>query len=383
MVYFIRVIETKALKQAFFGTKRAQNSEAQKAGNERMLCLCFPLCFSRQRVFACKTFFILMVFQGAFSLIKMYSFSEKKGNKETMRAARTRKRAREGDDSLFPSPSSSLWEVVVKWDDICFKHILPRLNGTDVKLLYGVNTETRKLIKRSTREGVLRNWFTVSEMSSISTLEVAWEHYPWGTYDHFVQEEMDETWFCIRVACTNKLELLKWIREEKKCEWDSRTIQAAAYHGNLEVVKYCAANECPIDEWACANAAFNGHLEVLKYLREESKAPSDENTATWAARNGHLHILEYLVERKYDGYTEIECIAAAENGHLDCLKYLHETAKAPWGSWTVRQAHENNHADCVQYLLDNDCPLPIGWRYEDGELRVTESESESESESEE
>ena len=45
----------------------------------------------------------------------------------------------------------SLWGVVVKWDDVCFKHILPRLNSTDVKFLYGVNTETRKLIKRSSR----------------------------------------------------------------------------------------------------------------------------------------------------------------------------------------------------------------------------------------
>ena len=45
--------------------------------------------------------------------------------------------------------------------------------------------------------------------------------------------------------------------------------------GNLEMVKYCVANECPIDEWACAYAAANGHLEVLKYLREEVKAPWD------------------------------------------------------------------------------------------------------------
>ena len=27
----------------------------------------------------------------------------------------------------------------------------------------------------------------------------------------------DETWFCFQVAKTNKLELLKWAREEKKC----------------------------------------------------------------------------------------------------------------------------------------------------------------------
>ena len=174
--------------------------------------------------------------------------------------------------------------------------------------------------------------------------------------------------FCWKVAETNKLELLKWAREEKKCEWDEGTITAAADQGNLEMVKYCVANECPINEWACANAAENGHLEVLKYLREEVKAPWDWNTAAWAALNGHLHILEYLVERKYDQYSEYACDDAAKNGHFDCLKYLHETAKAPWDDDAVRYAHENNHPECVQYLLDNDCPLPPGWRYEDGEL---------------
>ena len=70
---------------------------------------------------------------------------------------------------------------------------------------------------------------------------------------------------------------------------------------------------------------------------------------------------------------------AARNGHLDCLKYLHEPAKSPWDEKAVREAHKNNQPECVQYLLDNNCPLPPGWRYEDGEL-YSESESESESE---
>ena len=87
-----------------------------------------------------------------------------------------------------------------------------------------------------------------------------------------------------------------------------------------------------------------------------------------AALNGHLHILEYLVERKYDQFNVHACGLAAANGHLDCLKYLHETAKAPWNSDAVRIAHKNNHPECVQYLLDNNCPLPFGWRYERGKL---------------
>jgi len=274
-----------------------------------------------------------------------------------------------------------LWDVVVNIDDICFQHILPRLDLNDIKFLYEVNSETRKLIKRSSRAGDLKKGFKVNEMSSISTLEVAWEKtknkslWPswWG-----------ERSFCCRVAKTNKLELLKWAREEKKCEWDYRTINAAAYQGNLEMLKYCVANECPIDEETCACAAQNGHLECLKYLREEVKAPWDSRTACWAAENGHLHILEYLVERKYDQYDEIAFQWAAEKVHLDCLKYLHETAKAPWDEDAVQEAHENNQTECLQYPLDNNCPLPDGWRYEDGELYVNgelyvpESESESE-----
>jgi hypothetical protein len=263
------------------------------------------------------------------------------------------------------SQRDSLWDVVVKWDDICFKHILPRLNATDLKFFYEVNTETRKLIKRSSRKGELKERFKVNEMSSVSTLEVAWENRDnkslWSGW-------WDETRFCWKVAWTNKLELLKWAREEKMCEWDEGTIKTAAGQGNLEMVKYCVANECPISTYTCARAAANGLLEVLKYLREEVKAPWDWRTATCAAESGHLHILEYLVDRKYDNYNEWACSGAANKGHLDCLKYLHETAKAPWDYRAVRFAHENKHPECVQYLLDNNCPLPIEWRYDDGTL---------------
>ena len=260
------------------------------------------------------------------------------------------------------SSLSSLWEVIVKCDDICFKHIIPRLNSNDLKFLYEVNTETRKLVKRSTRARDLKKKFRVNEVSSISTLEFAWEH------KSLWPRHWDETYFSEKVAKTNKLELLKWAREEKNCDWDSRTINRAAEQGNMEMVKYCVANKCPIGTWACAKAAKNGLLECLKYLREEAKAPWDSVTASWAAQNGHLHILEYLVERKFDEYGMLACEYAAMRGHLDCLMYLHETAKAPWNYHAVGVAHYYNQPECVQYLLDNNCRLPRGWRYEDGAL---------------
>ncbi len=194
-----------------------------------------------------------------------------------------------------------VWDLIVNNDDISFKHIIPRLNATDVKFLYEVNSETRKLIKRSSRANDLKKTFKVQEMSSISTLEVAWENK--SLWRGLLKDERD---FCNRVALTNKLELLKWAREEKECKWNKLTINRAAEQGNLEMVQYCVAKKCPIDKRACAYAAFNGHLECLKYLREEVKAPWCSGTA-YCAIYGHLHILEYLIERKFDQFETWAC----------------------------------------------------------------------------
>jgi len=287
---------------------------------------------------------------------KLQVFMDKAAAEESSKVAAMERRF----ESLENAGTSRLWDAIVKNDDISFVHILPKLNGTDIKFFYGTNTEARALVKRSSRREELRTAFKVEEMSSISTLELAWEG----------QSMWNETEFCEKVAKTHKLEFLKWIREEKKCEWDAQTINAAAEQGNLEMLKYCVANQCPVDETLCGHAAFHGHLECLKYLHEEVEAPWDSDTSEWAAENGHLHVLEYLVERKFDEYNASACACAACNGQLDCLKYLHETAKAPWNSFAVQGAHERNRSECLQYLLDNDCPLPDGWRYEDGTLHT-------------
>ena len=125
----------------------------------------------------------------------------------------------------------------MKWDDVRFKHILPSLDFlNDVKFLHGVNAETRKMSKRSSRKKELKKGFKVCEMLSISTLDWAWESKSlWPSY--WLGHSRKGS-FCEQVAGTNKLELLKWIREEKKCEWSAGTINTAAHNGNLEMIKY-------------------------------------------------------------------------------------------------------------------------------------------------
>ena len=77
------------------------------------------------------------------------------------------------------------------------------------------------------------------------------------------------TSFCHKLAQTNKLELLKWAREEKNCDiWGAKTTIAAIKQGNVEMLKYCLENDCPTSSVVCERAAEDGQLECLKYLHE-------------------------------------------------------------------------------------------------------------------
>ena len=57
----------------------------------------------------------------------------------------------------------------------------------------------------------LRETFLVEELSSISTMELAWEGYPWGKRIRLPDGEVitfDQEFFCARVAETNDLKSL-------------------------------------------------------------------------------------------------------------------------------------------------------------------------------
>ena len=172
-----------------------------------------------------------------------------------------------------PAGEGSLWDVIVNNDDICFVHILPRLNRTDLNEILARSEHgdaSDGEAKRSTRKCDLRRSFEISQVSSISTLEWAWKNQSlWF---------QNQSRFCCPVAAANELlhkllELLKWIREGKKCEWDIFETDADASNGNVEMVKYCIENE--LHAPTCAEAACYGKLEILRYLREVAKAPLD------------------------------------------------------------------------------------------------------------
>ena len=183
-------------------------------------------------------------------------------------------RARADVKRLKLGPTKIWTGLVVHHKDVFVSHVLSKLNRNDRFFFSKVNSESEDVLAYA-GVNVSKLGVTVHECSSISTLELVWNHFPWGKKDGD-GEVLDQAWFCSQVAATNKLEFLKWAREVKHCEWDEKTITVAALIGNLEMLKYCFSNECPCDEEkSCTLAAKGGHLDCLRLLFDKVK-PSRE-----------------------------------------------------------------------------------------------------------
>ena len=205
------------------------------------------------------------------------------------------------DGEGFVDVTSPIWKMVTELPLVFGAEVLTKLNEFEVKVFYDLCRASRAVVIRSKIELNNKRRY-VKHVKSMQELEIAWEHYRWGEKNMF-GNEMTQELFCHRVAMTNNLEFLKWTREVKQCAWDKWTIIQAAYQGNLEMVKYCVENDCPIHAEACSNAASEGHLDVLKYLHEHD-CPWDSKTCEYAHMRNHIDCLNYAIEHRCPGYGQ-------------------------------------------------------------------------------
>ena len=125
-----------------------------------------------------------------------------------------RKREEENEEDAGSS-SSKLCELWTADGGVCRDiwrtHVVKYLNRSDRKFFYSVNKGTRKAMKElhtGWYENYFKQPFTISDLSSISTLEVAWENYDFtkaNARGHFIRE----------AAATGDVQLLRWVRKEK------------------------------------------------------------------------------------------------------------------------------------------------------------------------
>jgi hypothetical protein len=293
--------------------------------------------------------------------------------KKQLSGARKRKKRKEKEELALEMERlklgpTKLWTgLVVHHRDVFVSHVISKLNRTDRFFFSKVNKESRGVLEYAGVNVSGLDW-AVHECSSISTLELVWNHMPWGKKDD-EGNVADQAWFCVGVAATNKLEFLEWAREVKQCEWGEETIIAAAARGNLEMLKYCFSDECPCDEEeSCKQAAIGGHLDCVRFLFDKVKPSrkTEGDAARQAACRGHTDILRYFVEeRKISDQGKLNCVGnAVMYGRLDCIKYLIEEAKAPLNDWRyIACARYYEHPECENYLLEKGSPEPTDEQY--------------------
>ena len=114
----------------------------------------------------------------------------------------------------YLSISSPLWKgLVTHHRDIFVSHVLPKLTEIDRYCFSKANFESYKVLEYA-GINIKEMTFSLRECSTISLLEWAWDNIRLDRNGC----EMDQAKFCSQVASTNKLEFLKWAREEKKCK---------------------------------------------------------------------------------------------------------------------------------------------------------------------
>ena len=214
-------------------------------------------------------------------------------SKTNIQTRKTKKQKIVDEEDDEPTDLALLFTA--QWRDVFETHIVPKLRPkSELKFLKMAFKNARDAVERSKIK--VGKMFNISEFTSISQMEFAWDNYHWGVGWKGTQE-----YFCREVAGMNKLEYLVWLREEKNCDWDEGTINWSAKQGNLSMVKYCVDNGCPMHAGACLYAAREGHLDVLKYLHEHD-CPWDSGACLYAHYRNRIDCLNYLIEQKCPGF---------------------------------------------------------------------------------
>jgi len=266
-----------------------------------------------------------------------------------------RKREEENEEDAGSS-SSKLCELWTADGGVCRDiwrtHVVKYLNRSDRKFFYSVNKVTRKAMKE-----LLLGWyyfkqpFRISELSSISTLEVAWENYDFtkaNARGHFIRE----------AAATGDVQLLRWVREEKGVDRRmQKIVDSAVKSGHLNVVQYCAGNGWNINKFDFVHTAAEfGHLDIVRYLHEKRGIPLQFVASVAAAKNGKLEVLKYLHEMNTPWDPRVATAAAFnEDPNFECLKFCVANGCA-LSRWSMARVISKGDLQMIQMLHEAGAP---------------------------
>lgn len=165
------------------------------------------------------------------------------------------------------------------------------------------------------------------------------------------------------------INIIKWLYKNKynyEVINASMAVSGAIQYGNLNNVKWLIEHNFKYNKEDVYMAGTFNRVNILKYLLEEKNCEWDEYLYNYAAKNGSLNVLKYLYKYSYNDlsmptWSSSTISSAAKNGHLKIIKYLRKK-NCPWNEYTIIQAAIDSNYNfqkrkTLKWCIDNNCSI--------------------------
>jgi hypothetical protein len=166
---------------------------------------------------------------------------------------------------------------------------------------------------------------------------------------------MDTNTFVEAAKCGN-LEIMKLMKDlgySWEDDYSCSIFSAAAEGGNLDVMKWLHASECPNSVWTFARAARRGNIENMDWLLSIG-SPFDASTFETAIYFGNYDVMEWCLANNFPA-DSTSFNAAVMNGDINLLNWLRER-KFPWNRSIFANAKSDGKREIIEWLNANLTP---------------------------
>jgi len=123
-------------------------------------------------------------------------------------------------------------------------------------------------------------------------------------------------------AGNGTVEILRLLENNTSDKYSHNAITNAAYHGNLEIIKYLHSKSVDCANWAMYAATSLGHFEIVKFLHENRNDICNENIMKLAIEHRHLDIVKYLHQNQTGKCKHNALNYATLNGDIEIILML-------------------------------------------------------------
>jgi hypothetical protein len=147
-----------------------------------------------------------------------------------------------------------------------------------------------------------------------------WRQKEW--FNKTVEDQQNQGELCVYAVSHGQIEMLKYLRETCKFEWDNRSFESALHAHDIKCIRYLISNKFPVSSTIMRRAIRCRYdVECIRILVEEvGVSINDPNHTLFAIETEDMEILHYLHEKNAPWH--VNCVnTALQMGLVEIAKF--------------------------------------------------------------